>query len=636
MNNVALDAPGRKVMLMGNEAVARGAIEAGAALTAGYPGNPSSEIIGTLAEVGPEFGVYVEWSTNEKVALEAAAGASFAGLRGLAAMKQNGLNVASDFLFNLNLTGSKGGLVIVVCDDPAAISSTNEEDTRLFARIGDLPLLEPADFQEAKDMTRWAFELSEELALPVLVRPTTRVSHARGMVELGEITRRRPKAHFDKTKPFINMPALASHRRLKDKLNRCRKIFEVSPFNAYLGPERAEVIVVASGVSALYAGEAIQILGLGERVGLLKLGASWPLPERLTAAGLAKAKHILVCEEVDCVLENNLQALAARLIDRLGAKTFHGRTTGVFSDISELSTDLIIDALAELTGVEYSARPANYAQAAAQAAERWVPARQVGFCAGCPHRATYWSIKNALALDGREGFVVGDIGCYSMGFGPSGFSQMKTLHAMGSGAGVSCGLGQLGRFGLEQPVLTVCGDSTFYHAALPGLINARYNGADFVMLILDNSATAMTGFQPHPGTGSTASGGQAPVVDIEAVCRALGFPVEVVDPFDLTAARETIARLIESRDGVKVLIVRQTCALVRSKQQGKLFSVKVAEERCLGERCGCNRLCTRVFKCPGLVWDSNAGVARIDEAICTGCGVCADICPASAITKEAV
>jgi indolepyruvate ferredoxin oxidoreductase alpha subunit len=212
---------------------------------------------------------------------------------------------------------------------------------------------------------------------------------------------------------------------------------------------------------------------------------------------------------------------------------------------------------------------------------------------------------------------------------------MKTIHAMGSGTGLACGFGQLNRFGLEQPVIAVCGDSTFYHAAMPALANAYYNGANFLLLLLDNSATAMTGFQPHPGTGATATGSEAPVIDLKAICEVFGASVEVVDPFDVAATVETLLRLLQDRKGVKVLILKRECALVSGKREKRLYQVEVDQERCLGETCGCNRLCTRIFKCPGLMWNKEAGKACIDEAICTGCGVCAQICPASAIRKEA-
>ena len=633
MSALAKNAPGKEVLLMGNEAMARGAIEAGVRVAAAYPGNPSSEIVGSLAQVGPELGIHVEWSANEKVALEVAAAASFAGLRGLAAMKQNGLNVAADFLFNLNLSGTKGGMVLIVCDDPGAISSTNEEDTRLFARIGDLPLLEPGDAQEAKEMTRWAFLLSEELGLPCLIRSVTRISHSRGGVILGEIPGNEDRAWFDASRPFISMPALANHSLLHQKMEKCREIFETSPFNFYEGPERAEALIVTSGTGWAYAREALTLLGATARVGILKLGATWPLVTGLLTENLKRAPVIIFIEEVDPFLEVQVKAFWAQQAEELEPKRFFGRASGHLPQVGEMNSNLVLTLLQEILDVKYEARPADYLRRA-EAASALAPARQVGFCAGCPHRATYWAIKNALALDGREGFVTGDIGCYGMGFGPSGFGQVKTLHAMGSGPGLASGLGQLRRFGLDQPVLTVCGDSTFYHAALPALINARYNGASFLMLVLDNSATAMTGFQPHPGTGRTAGGDQASMVEIEAICRAIGFPVEVIDPFEVDVAIEAVFRLIQDRDGVKILIMRQTCALVRAKAEKASFRVRVDPERCLGEACGCDRLCTRIFKCPGLIWDGGAGKARVDEVICNACGVCVQICPQSAIVKE--
>jgi indolepyruvate ferredoxin oxidoreductase alpha subunit len=636
MSLIGTDAPGQRLLLMGNEAIARGALEAGVQVCAAYPGNPSSEIIGSLSQVAGELGIYVEWSVNEKVALEVAAAASLAGLRGLAAMKQNGLNVASDFLLNLNLSGSKGGLVVVVCDDPSALSSSNEEDSRAFARIGDLPLLEPSSFQEAKEMTRWAFEISEELGLPCLIRSVTRVSHARGNVELGELPAQRRRAHFDTSRPILPVPVIWTHKILHEKLSKCRERFESSGFNLYRGPERPELMILTSGAGWMYALEAVSNLGLGDRVGIAKLGTTWPLPEGFLEEQLARCDRVLFVEEVDPFLEGNVKGFAAQRQESLGGKVFLGKYTGTLPDVGELTPDHLIKALGELMQVKYEPRPAGYVQEAMDAASGAAPPRTLGFCAGCPHRATYWAIKRALALDGRDGFVLGDIGCYSLGMGPAGFFQMKTLHAMGSGAGMANGFGQLWRFGLDQPVVAVCGDSTFYHAAIPALVNAAYNRADFLMLILDNSATAMTGFQPHPGTGRTAMGEPVHPVDIEGVCRALGARVESVDPFDLDRTVELLNAFLQEEKGVRVLVLRQECALVRGRRQGRLFNVRVDQDRCLGLQCGCNRLCTRVFRCPGLVWDGSSGKARVDEAICTGCGVCANICPASAILKEAI
>jgi indolepyruvate ferredoxin oxidoreductase alpha subunit len=634
MSVLSKDSPGEKVLLMGNEAIARGAIEAGVQVCAAYPGNPSSEIIGSLSQVGDERGIYVEWSVNEKVALEVAAAASFAGLRGLTAMKQNGLNVASDFLFNLNLTGSKGGLVIVVCDDPSALSSSNEEDSRPYAKMSDLPLLEPSTVQEAKEMTHWAFDLSEELGLPCLIRSVTRLSHARGNVEFGNMTRNRRHPRFDTARPIIPLPVVITHKALHNKLKKCEDRFGGSDFNLYRGPERPELLIVTCGPGWLYALEASANMGAEDRAGIIKLGTTWPLPGNFLMEHLKKANRILFVEEVDPFLENNIKVFCAERVAELGVKTFLGKASKDMQDIGEINPDIVTEAIQRILEVSYEPRSSKYAKEATEAASLFAPLRELGFCAGCPHRATYWSIKNALAMDGRNGFVLGDIGCYALGIGPAGFGQMKTFHAMGSGVGLANGFGQLVRFGLTQPVLAVCGDSTFYHAAIPALVNARYNRSNFLILILDNSATAMTGFQPHPGTGQTAMGDEAPVVDIEALCKDLGAQVEVRDPFDVRGTTEAIWELLQDQEGIKVLILRQECTLVRLKRQKALYQVRVDQEQCIGEECGCNRLCVRVFKCPGLVWDQVVGKARIDEAICTGCGVCADICPQSAILKE--
>ncbi len=647
MNPIAQNIVGKTVLLMGNEAIARGALEAGVKVCAAYPGNPSSEIIGSLAEMAKAFGLHVEWSINEKVAMEVAAGASLSGLRSLCAMKQNGLNVASDFLLNLNLTGCKGGLVIVVADDPAGISSSNEEDSRLFAKIGDLPLLEPAHFQEAKEMTKEAFSLSERLGLPVLIRSVTRVSHARGNVTLGELLPCSLHPTFDLSQPRLAFPPLPKHKVLHEKFKMARELFETSPFNLYRGPEKPEIMVMTSGSGYLYAFEAVHNLNVQERVGILKIGTSWPLPEAFLLHHLKQSEQFLFVEEVDPFLENNVKELFAQYCTELGVKRFFGKANQAIPEVGELNPEMVTSALQRLLAVPYLPRPESYSRRASEVEAEMIPPRALSFCAGCPHRATYWAIKTALALDGRDGVVLGDIGCYSLGLGPSGFFQMKTLHAMGSGVGLACGFGQLSRFGFDQPVIALCGDSTFYHAAMPALANAIYNGAKFLLLLLDNRATAMTGFQPHPGTGITATGDTAPNIDLEAICKSLGARVEVVDPFDMEGTIGAILRRLQrdqeidpadqkesTPNGVNVLILKRECALLSGKRQKRLYQVKIDQERCLGEACGCHRLCTRVFKCPGLIWDQTNGKAQIDEAICNGCGVCAEICPASAIQRE--
>ncbi len=636
MVSIATGKPGTRELFMGNEAIARGALEAGVGFAAAYPGTPSSEVIGTLAEVAKEGDIYAEWSVNEKVAMEVAAAASFSGVRAIVAMKQNGINVASDFLMNLNLTGTKAGLVLMACDDPSALSSTNEQDSRPFAKWADLPLLEPGTFQEAKDMTRWAFELSEEIGNACLVRTVTRVSHARGDVELGELMPPSKEARFTATSPvdFTPYPVPLKHHLMLEKLKKAGELFESSPFNRYVGPERPELLMVTSGACWFYSLEALKALNVGDRVGILKLGTTWPLPEKFVLQHLARTQRVLVVEEVAPFLEGNLKELVGGHLADAGPLTFYGKRSGHIPDSGELNPDLVTQALSSVLEVEKPGVAPEYAQKAQELTGGHTHMRAIGFCAGCPHRATFWALKNALKLDGRGGFVAGDIGCYTMALGPTGFFQVKTVHAMGSGVGLACGFGNLARMGFEQPTVAVCGDSTFFHAAIPALINGVYNRSNFTLLILDNSATAMTGFQPHPGTGTTAMGEVGASVDIEALCRSLGIRVEVADPFDLEGTTTKLMDLMRDDGGVRVLIARRTCELVRGRQEEQPYEVRVDTEKCRGDSCGCARLCNRIFQCPGLIWDAETETAKIDEVICNGCGVCADICPAGAIIRE--
>lgn len=639
------DKAGAERLLMGNEAIARGALEAGVRVAAGYPGTPSSEIIETLSRFAGEGGLYVEWSTNEKVALEVAAAASFAGLRSLCVMKQNGVNVASDFLLHLSGSGTRGGMVLITCDDPGALSSVNEGESRHFARMIEIPLLEPADFQEAKEITRWAFELSEALGTIVMVRSVTRMSHASGNVILGPLPERGKGAQFlcdgplsDTVRgPVTSAPVVAKHRLQQERLKRAASLFETSPFNRYEGPEHPELLIVTSSACHLYSREAVSLLGAQGRVGILKLGTTWPLPRRLLTARLQAAGKVMIVEEVLPFLEEQVKILAAERAGEIGIKTFYGKNDGSLPMVGELNPDLVAAAIGTALGVALPALPAEYGEKL-RALASLTPQREQTFCPGCPHRASFWVIREALRRDGRGGFVCGDIGCYAMAslFPAAGFGVAKTLHAMGSGAGVASGFGKLGPFGLEQPVLAVCGDSTFYHAAVPALINAVHQGANITFIALDNSGTAMTGFQSHPGLAVNAMGEAVPRVDIAALCASLGAKVSRSDPFDLAATREALNGLIADDRGVKVLILEQSCALSPEKKGKGRYRMAVDGGLCRGDACGCNRLCTRVFRCPGLLWNPAAGKALIDEVICAGCGVCAGICPAGAISRQEV
>jgi indolepyruvate ferredoxin oxidoreductase alpha subunit len=596
---------GSRHLLMGNEAIARGALEAGVCVAAGYPGTPSSEIIEALGEVSKRRKLYVEWSVNEKVAMEVAAAASFAGLRSLCVMKQNGVNVASDFLLHLAYSGIRAGMVLVPCDDPGALSSANEGESRHFAKQVEIPLLEPGDFQEAKDMIKWAFELSEDLGSLVMVRSVTRLSHASGNVIFGELPEPMATAHFKHSGAFIDpvegpmttFPVIWRHSQLQQKLQRA---------------------------------------AVGDRVGLLKLGTTWPLPPGLLETYLSRTDQILIVEEVISFLEDNVKILAAELASKIGIKAFFGKKDGAIPMAGELNPDLVVTAMSKILGIKYKSVPESYENRATELADLGAPGRDLTFCPGCPHRASFWTIHNVLQMDQREGFVCGDIGCYGLAMLPCGFETLKSLHAMGSSAGLASGFGKLKMFGMHQPVLATVGDSTFFHAVLPALINAVHHQSDITLVILDNSGTAMTGFQPHPGLPVDVKGDQAPEIDIISVCEAIGAKVKVCDPFDLQHSQQTLFELLEDKRGVKVLVLKQICALSPEKKAKKMYEVEIDEMVCLGENCGCNRLCTRVFKCPGLIWDDRKTVSTIDEVICAGCGVCASICPAGAIGKKEV
>jgi len=644
MSNLLCPAKSR-VLFLGNEAIARGALEAGVSVASAYPGTPSSEVIETLAAVARERNLYVEWSVNEKVALEVAAAASFAGLRSMAVMKQNGVNVASDFLLHLTASGTRGGLVLVSCEDPGALSSVNEGESRYFARMLEMPLLEPADFQEAKDLTKWAFELSEKIGNVVMLRSVTRMSHASGNVLCGKLPSGIRRAGFTydgpvmdaASGPMISTPVVAKHLLHQRKLKEVEALYEKSPFNGYTGPAKPELLIITSSVCFLYAREAVDRTGLTKKVGILKLATTWPLPPKLLEKNLKRSKKVLIVEEVLPFLEENVKVLAAGLGLRIGARTFFGKYDETLPSAGELNPDIVTDALSKIMKVKRRGIPAAYAARQRKTAAL-LPAREQTFCAGCPHRASFWSIHNAIALDGRKGFVCGDIGCYSMAaLSPAtGYHTMPTLHSMGSGTGLASGFAKLSPFGLTQPILTVCGDSTFYHAVIPALINAQHNLADITFIVLDNAGTAMTGFQPHPGIALSALREAVPAVDIAAICTAIGAKVAVSDPFDLAATGKILTDYLAEEGRVKVLILRQACALSPEKKGKKIFEVAVNDALCLGDACGCNRLCTRIFRCPALTWDRNKKKAVVDDVICAGCGVCAAICPKQAIVKTEV
>jgi len=636
MNPIFQDSPGKVVLMMGNEAIVRGAIEAGVDFSSSYPGSPSSEIQEFLARGAKIFGHHAEWGVNEKTALEACVGASFSGLRALSAMKQNGVNVASDVLNTVNLAGIKGGLVIAVADDPGAHSSTNEMDSRAHARLAELPLLEPGNIAEAKEMIKYAFELSEKQRLITIVRSVTRISHARGNVTLGELPKRERQPEVGAFDKFLAHPIM--HPLLHQKNEAIRKEFEGSPFNSYQGPEDAEVIIITSGTGSMYSWEAVRALNLSDSVGVLKLGTTWPVPYELVMKHLWHAKEVIIVEEVDPFLEDNIKVVAASgVFDELDVPRIYGKRTGHVAGprgpaIGEMDVDIVCDILGKVTGKSKPKPSEKFQKAREDMSGFGLPSREWAFCAGCPHRASFWAIRTALKLDDRQGFLLGDIGCYSMGVTKTGYGLSRNLSCMGSGIGHATGLGQLQ--GMDQPVVAIAGDSTFFHSCLPALAHAKYNKSNFTFIVLDNTATSMTGFQPHPGTGKNAVGDPVEAIDIPTVCRGFGIEPQVVDPFNI---REAVAVLYDTlqTNEFNVLIFRHKCQLIQTRELTEQRPrVYVDEEVCVGQDCGCMAFCSRVFGCPALIWDNEKGKAMIDDVICTRCGLCVDICPHGAIKVE--
>ena len=596
MDPLLVDEAGRELLLLGTEAIARGALEAGVRLCAACPGSPSSEILAALARVADYYGVQAEWSANAKVALEAACGASFAGQRALASMKQDGMNVAADTLTAVALTGCRGGLVVVVCDDPGGLCSTNEVDSRHYAPLADLPLLEPGDVQDAKDLVRKAFDLSEEFGLPCLVRSVTRISHSHGVVRLGERAGPTEPARVGADDRWGSHCVGQSRQALKHKLRRVQARFEGSPFNRWEGPERPELAVVACGTGGSYATEAVRLLGVEGRVGVLSLATTWPLPVLLLREHLDGVPALLVAEEPDPFCEVNIRAwLTEGHLERVPRVL--GKLDGIVrgpcgSGVGELSPDLLVAAIASALELDPPGRPPSLGEVLGEDPGVPLPPREVDFCPGCLHRASYWAMKNALRIDGRDGVLIGDIGCYSLGLLRTAYRQSRTMHSMGSSVGVCAGLGQLGRFGLSQPVLAVVDDSTFFHACLPGLVSARYNGATFVCVVVDSGVMAMTGFQPHPGAGRTAASGDVARLSIESACEGMGIPVRVADPFDLPGTTRLLVDLLR-QDRLQAVVLRHDCTL-RAVREGGLPDrrVWVEPDRCLGEECGRGRVCS--------------------------------------------
>ncbi len=604
--DIAANEPGMRVFLLGNLAIARGALEAGVRVAAAYPGTPSSEILEAIAGVAGKLGIHAEWSTNEKVALEVAIGASYAGARAMAAMKHVGVNVALDALTTLAYTGVNAGLVLVSADDPGMHSSQNEQDNRLLARFAKVPCLEPYDAQSAKDYTKYAFELSEKFQTPVMLRTTTRVSHAKGDVTLGRLPEYgKQEARFAKdARRYVCVPAhsRALHPVLNKKLAQLEEYASGSELNR-MQIEGEKGIIVA-GVARNYVREAVA--ELGAEVSLLELGFTHPLPKELVKRFLDSVEEVLIVEELEPFLEEQVRAIA-------GDAVVKGKD--LLPREGELTPEIVEEAVARFLGIEYSPPPRRRAGIE-------LPSRPPVLCPGCSHRALFYALKKVT----RRKIYAGDIGCYTLG-------ALEPLKAMDTCLCMGAGLSQAQGFyhaGVGEDVVAIIGDSTFLHAGMPALLNAAYNRADILVIILDNRTTAMTGHQPHPGVGVTATGEETWAVDFAALAKALGASyVAKVKPNDFKATVRTLEEAL-SRRGLRVVIAEEPCALLGRKLGLWKTPPRVARERCEGYLCSACRACLRIG-CPAVGWED--GRAKIIEELCTGCGLCIAVCPNDAIVE---
>lgn len=585
-----------KRILSGNEAIARGAYEAGVKVAAAYPGTPSTEILEQIAAY-PD--IYAEWSTNEKVALEVAIGGSMGGARSLAAMKHVGLNVAADPFMTFSYTGVNGGCVIISADDPELHSSQNEQDNRYYAKFACVPMLEPSDSQEAKDSVILGLDLSEQYDTPVLLRLTTRISHSKSVVELGERVEKGVSGFIRNPEKYVMLPAYARarHKVVIARLERLREYAESTPLN-YFENGSTDVGIISSGIAYQYAKEIVP------DVSYLKLGLSYPLPYQKIAAFAAKVKRLLVIEELEPFLEEQIKALGIKVY----GKEF-------FPPAGELNVDVIEEGLSKAGCLTQKPRTVSLNSPLA------VPPRPPIMCSACPHRGLFMALKKLDLI------ISSDIGCYTLGALPP-LNAMDSCICMGASIGNALGLDKVRQDG--KRIVAVIGDSTFLHSGMTGLLDIVYNKGTVTTIILDNRTTAMTGGQEHPGTGKTIQGDPTSRVDLVALCKALGVEdVQVVDPYDYEGTLKVLKESV-SKDKPSVIITDRPCVLIERKSIDKPFSVDL-------ELCSGCQLCLKIA-CPGisLVSHGPKGIMKavIDSTNCPGCGLCAQICPVNAISNE--
>ena len=589
-----------KNLMTGNEAVARGLYEAGVAFASAYPGTPSTEILENVAEKYKDS-IACEWAPNEKVAFEAAVGASFVGGRSFAAMKHVGLNVAADPLLTFAYTGVNGGMVFVSADDPGLHSSQNEQDNRFYARMGKFIMLEPSDSQEAKDMAVMGYELSEQFDSPVMLRMTTRVCHSKSLVEFGDVQEQRKKEYVKNRAKYDPVPAMAKgmHTAVEERWKRLLEYTEVCPLNREEW-HTDEIGIVSAGAAYQYAREVF-----GDNASYFKCGMTSPMPLESIRKFAAKVKKLYVVEELEPYMEDLMRAAG---IDCVGK--------ALIPIEGELNPDIVRKSLTgEVTPtIEYD--------------KSVVPGRPPMLCAGCPHVGLFYELGKI-----KDVIAIGDIGCYALSGNPPLNAKDFAL-CMGSGFSMAHGAAKImEKFGENKKIVGVVGDSTFFHTGMNSMLDAVYNHSNVTLIVVDNRITGMTGHQENPGSGYTITGEHAYPADIEGVARAFGMTdIHKVNPMDLEATRKALKEAI-AFEGPSLVITRYPCALKKRSPEDKAeFGTEKAKYAVDNDACiGC-KSCLRLG-CPALSFNGGAKKADIDRVACAGCGVCAQVCPMKAIGK---
>lgn len=623
-----------KEFVMGNEAIALGAMAAGVNVVSGYPGTPSTEVLESVAKRN-DGSIYVEWSVNEKAGLEVAVAAAYSGARTMVTMKQVGLNVASDPLMSLAYVGVKGGMVVMVADDPGPISSQTEQDTRTFGQFSKLPVFDPSSVEEAYEMIQSAFEISEEYHTPVLFCSTTRVCHAYASIEVKEkeeYYENKPEGFVKDSSKWVIFPKL-SHRRhgeIEDSLPVIGKALGQLPYNKLFGSRQASVGIVCGGISYSYVREALEILReetgfdmLGDTVSdvfpnirLFKVGTPHPFPEDKALEFMEGLTAVLAVEELDSVLERMLLQCAGR---HQIAIQIDGKINGIVQNAGENSVESvkknIIEflQLQEAPGITDESREDN-ADSEEEASLPELPVRPPVLCAGCPHRASFYAVKKAM--EGKKAVFCGDIGCYTLG-NAKPLDMTDTCLCMGAGITMAQGFSRVEK---DTTCFAFVGDSTFFASGMTGVVNAVYNQHDMVLVVLDNSTTAMTGHQPHPGTGKTMMGDIVNKISIVKILEAIGLTeVRTVNPLELNDAIEAVKETA-ARPGVKAIIFKSPCIAVSKPEK----QCTIDSEKCIN----CKK-CIRELGCPAIT--VNEGRVVIEPSLCFGCGICKSVCPVEAI-----